>query len=390
MDAHIRDDFLPPFRHNIGEEEIKEVIDTLSSDWITTGPKTKHFEETFRNFLGCKNAVAVNSCTAGLHLSLTAFGIGSGDEVITSPYTFASTANVVIHQGAVPVFCDVQPDTLNIDPENLEEKITEKTKAIIPVHYAGHPCDMDEILKIAQENGLSVIEDAAHAFGAVYKDRPIGTIGNVTAFSFYATKNITTAEGGMVTTNDAGLAERIRILSMHGISKDAWKRYSSKGSWFYEVLDAGYKYNMTDLQASIGIHQIKKADAMLKRRQEIAESYNEAFKDLSEVMVPVTKNYVTHAWHLYPIRLNTELLAIDRDKFIEIMHSKNIGTSVHFIPLHLHPFYRDRYNLKQGEFPNAEHAYSREVSLPVYPRMADDDVKDVIESVKDIIKNNKK
>jgi len=386
----VRNDFLPPFRPMIGDEEINEVVDTLKSGWITTGPKTHKFEQLFKEYIGSKHAIALNSCTAGLHLSLVACGIGDSDEVITSPFTFAATANVITHQKAKPVFVDIEKDTYNIDPDRIEEAVTEKTKAIISVHYAGHPCEMDKILKIANEYGLTVIEDAAHALGATYKGKKIGTIGDFTCFSFYATKNMTTAEGGMVTTDNNELAEKIRIISLHGISKDAWKRYSSEGSWYYEVLYPGYKYNMTDVQASLGIHQLKKLNHMQKRRVEIARRYNEAFEGLPEIIIPCVKKYVHHAWHLYPILINTDLLRIDRNKFIEALKTVNIGTSVHFIPLHLHPYYHDKFGFKRGDFPNAEYVYEREVSLPIYPKMTDKDVEDVIIAVKKIVSHYRK
>lgn len=386
----VRNDFLPPFRHTIADAEINEVIDTLKSDWITTGPKTHKFEELFKEYIGCKHAIALNSCTAGLHLSLVAIGIQEGDEVITSPFTFAATANVIVHQKAKPVFVDIEKNTYNIDPEKIEEAISDKTKAIIPVHYAGHPCEMDKILKIAKAYNLTVIEDAAHALGATYKGKKIGTIGDFTCFSFYATKNLTTAEGGMITTNGDELAEKLRIMSLHGISKDAWKRYSSEGSWYYEILYPGYKYNMTDVQAAIGIHQLKKLKQMQKRRGEIAKRYNEAFEDMPEIIIPTVKKYVRHAWHLYPIQINTDLLRIDRAKFIEALKAENIGTSVHFIPMHLHPYYHDRYGFKRGDFPNAEFVYEREISLPIYPKITDKDVEEVIVAVKKIVENYRK
>lgn len=386
----VRNEFLPPFRPMIGDEEINEVIDTLKSDWITTGPKTHKFEELFKEYIGCEHAIALNSCTAGLHLSLVAIGIQEGDEVITSPFTFAATANVIIHQKAKPAFVDVEEDTYNIDAERIGEAISDKTRAIIPVHYAGHSCEMDKILKIAKEYGLTVIEDAAHALGATYKGRKIGTIGDATSFSFYATKNITTGEGGMLTTDSDELAEKIRVFSLHGISKDAWKRYSSEGSWYYEVLYPGYKYNMTDIQASMGIHQLKKLEQMQERREEIAKIYTETFENMPEIIPPTDKKHVRHAWHLYPIQINTNLLRIDRNNFIEALKAENIGTSVHFIPLHLHPYYRDRFGFKRGDYPNAEYVYEREVSLPIYPKMTDKDVEDVITAIGKIVNHYKR
>lgn len=381
----VRDKLLPPFRHSIGKAEINEVIDTLNSDWITTGPKTFKFESIFCKTIGSKHAIAVNSCTAALHLSIAALGVGKEDEVITSPFTFAATPEVIINQNATPVFVDIEKDTYNIDPAKIEEKITDKTKAILPVHYAGHPCDMDKIMKIAKENDLSVIEDAAHAIGSKYKNKYIGDIGDLTCFSFYATKNLTTAEGGMITTNEDILEDKIRIMSLHGISKDAWKRYSSGGSWYYEILSPGYKYNMNDIQASIGIHQLKKLDNMQKRRLEIVKNYDDAFKDVPQINTPTVKKYATHAWHLYPVQINTDLLKINRNMFIDALKAENIGSSVHFIPIHLHPYYKNKYGFKYGDFPLSEFVYEREISLPIYPKMTDRDVEDVVEAVMKII-----
>lgn len=381
----VRSSFLHPFKHSIGDEEIDEVVNTLRSDWITTGPKTFNFEEIFLENVNSKHAIAVTSCTAALHLAIVALGIGDGDEVITTPYTFAATSEVVINENAKPVFVDVEKDTYNIDPALIEEKITDKTKAIIVVHYAGHACEMDKIMDLARKYDLYVIEDAAHAIGSKYKDKKIGSIGDFTCFSFYATKNITTAEGGMITTDHGDLADKMRMLSLHGISKDAWKRYSSEGSWYYEIIYSGYKYNMSDLQASIGIHQMKKLDQMQKRREEIADRYNQSFAQIPQITIPTVKSYATHAWHLYPIQVNPELLSINRNEFIEALKAENIGTSVHFIPLHLHPYYREKYGFKGDDFPNAESLYNNEISLPIYPRMTDEDVEDVISAVKKII-----
>lgn len=381
----VRGSFLPCFLPTIEQEEIDEVIDTLKSNWITTGPKTHQFEEMFREYVGCKHAIALNSCTAGLHLALVAAGIGEGDEVITSPFTFAATVNVIVHQGAKPVFVDIIPDTYNIDSGKIEAAISKKSKAIIPVHYAGQPCEMDEIMAIAKKYNLLVIEDAAHALSATYKGRKIGTIGDVTSFSFYATKIITTAEGGMVTTDNDELAEKIRLLSLHGISKDAWKRYSSEGSWYYEILYPGYKYNMTDIQASMGIQQLKKLDILQEVRQTIARLYTNTFKDMPEITEPYVDEQVQPTWHLYPILINTDRLKIDRNKFIEALKLENIGTSVHFIPIHLHPYYQEQFGFKRGDFPNSEYVYERIISLPLYPRMTEKDTEDVIAAVKKIV-----
>lgn len=379
----MRDSFLPFALPLIEDDEIAEVVDSLKSGWITTGPKTHEFAERFAERTGVTYAVPVNSCTAALHLSLLALDIGAGDEVITSPYTFASTANTVIHAGATPVFADIQRDTFNIDPKEIEKKITDRTKAVTVVHYAGHPCDMDEIMAIAGKHGLKVIEDAAHAPFALYKGKTVGAIGDAGCFSFYATKNLTTAEGGMLTTNDKELAERAQVLSLHGLSKDAWTRYSAAGSWFYEVIHPGFKYNMTDIQAALGLHQLEKFDAMQRRREEIVAIYDKAFGDMDSIETIGRRDYVKHVWHLYPILVDPSVM--ERGKFIEEMKDRNIGTSVHFIPLHLHPYYRDTYGLKPEDYPVALEVYERLVSLPLHPKMTEQDVKDVVEAVNDIL-----
>jgi dTDP-4-amino-4,6-dideoxygalactose transaminase len=378
--------FSPPL---IGEEEINEVIDTLRSDWITTGPKVTRFEEEFAAFIGAPAALALNSCTAGLHTALVTLGIGPGDEVITTPMTFCSSVNVIEHVGARPVLVDVEPDTLNIDPEQVAEAITPRTKAIVPVHYTGHTCEMDAILEIAREHNLYVIEDAAHALPAKYKGRMIGTIGHLTAFSFYATKNLTTAEGGML-TGEPDLLDKARILSLHGMSKNAWKRYSVAGSWYYEVVYPGFKYNMTDIQASLGLWQLRKLPQFQARRREIVQRYNAAFSKFGELQTPVERPEVEHAWHLYILRLNLERLKIDRAQFIEELKALNIGTSVHFIPIHLHPYYRDKYGYKPDDFPIAYSNYQRIISLPLCPRMTDQDVEDVIGAVQTVITRNRR
>lgn len=370
---------------------MKEVIDTLKSGWITTGPKTKRFEDAFKRYIGCKYAVALNSCTGALHLSLAASGIGKGDRVITTPFTFVAAANVILHLGAVPVFVDIDQKTFNIDPEKTERCVKKrKIKAILPVHYGGYPCDMDEILRIAKDYNLIVIEDAAHAIGAEYKNRKIGNFGDTTCFSFYATKNLVTAEGGMVTTNNREIADKIMIYSLHGMDRDAWMRYSRTGSWYYEVTYPGFKYNMTDIQASLGLHQLKKFDGFQKRREEIVRLYTQAFKDLEEIETPFVSKEVKHAWHLYVIKLSKNRLKINRNRFIKELKRENIGTSVHFIPVHLHPWYRKAFRFKRGDFPVAEDIYQRVISLPIYPKMNDRDVQDVIRAVKRIVKNNRR
>jgi dTDP-4-amino-4,6-dideoxygalactose transaminase len=386
----VREEFLPPFAPCLGDEEYEEVLDTLRSGWITMGPKTRQFEQAFARHVGASHAIATSSCTAGLHVALVAGNVGPGDEVITTPLTFCSTANVIIHQGAIPVLADVQPETYNIDPEEIEKRLTPRTKALIPVHLGGQPCEMEAIQALAEQHDLLVIEDAAHALGAEYKGRRIGTFGDVTVFSFYATKNLTTGEGGMVCTEDEDLAERISILRLHGISSDAWKRYSDKGSWYYEVLLPGYKYNMTDVQAALGLHQLAKQERFQELREEYARIYAEAFADLPEITAPYVEDHVRHAWHLYLIRLDLERLAIDRGQFIEALRRENVGASVHFIPLHLHPYYQQQYGFKKGDYPVAEKVYEGIVSLPLYPKMTRRDVDDVIEAVSRVISHSRR
>ena len=377
--------FIPFHRPMIGEDEIRSVVETLESGWLTTGPKVKRFEEDFAKYLGCRHAIAVNSGTAALHLALDAIGIREGDEVIVPAMTFAATAEVVLYFKAKPVLVDCEPDTLNLDPRQIEAAITSKTKAIIPVHIAGQPCDMDPILELARRCNLKVIEDAAHALPAAYHGKKVGTIGDITCFSFYATKTITTGEGGMATTENSDWAERMRMMSLHGISHDAWKRYTKEGSWYYEILYPGFKYNLTDIAAAIGIEQLRKCEAFWEARQRIAMNYAKAFADLKEIQLPVCRNDVQHAWHLFVIQLNLERLKISRNQFIEALREKEIGTSVHFIPLHLHPCYRDKFDYKPEDFPNASRAFERIISLPIYPKMTEGNVRDVIVAVRKIV-----
>ncbi|PTQ51203.1 MAG: aminotransferase PglE [Brockia lithotrophica] len=381
----MRDSFLPFSPPMIGEEEIREVIDTLRSEWITTGPKTKEFERRFQEFLGAPGALALNSCTAALHTALVTLGIGPGDEVVTTPHTFAATANVIEHVGARPVLVDVEPDTLNIDPSRIEAALTPRTRAILPVHFAGHPADLDPIREIAQKHGLALIEDAAHALPARYRGRMIGSGPNPVAFSFYATKNLTTAEGGML-TGAPDFLERASIFALHGMTRDAWKRYGKEGSWYYEVTVPGFKYNMTDIQASLGLHQLKKLPEFHRRRREIAARYTAVFSEREELVVPVERPDVEHAWHLYVLRLNLSALTIDRSRFIEELKRRNIGTSVHFIPIHLHPYYREKYGYRPEDFPVSYENYLRSISLPLHPGLGDRDVEDVIEAVLDVVR----
>lgn len=385
----MRKNFLPFSPPLIGEEEINEVVDTLRSSWITTGPKTKQFEADFASYLGAPGALAVNSCTAALHTALVTQGIGPGDEVITTPMTFAASVNVIEHTGARPVLVDVETDTLNIDPLKVALAISRNTKAILLVHYAGHPADLDLIYDIAGKHRLFVLEDAAHALPAKYKGRVIGSGNNPVAFSFYATKNLTTAEGGMLTGPREFLANA-RILSLHGMSRDAWKRYDQGGSWYYEICQPGFKYNMTDIQSSIGIWQLKKLEHFQSRRRQIVEIYNKYFKNLDAVEIPVERPEVEHAWHLYVLRLHQGTLRIGRDEFIRQLQAHNIGTSVHFIPIHIHPYFRDKYGYLPEDFPIAYDNYQRMLSLPLYPGLTDQDVQDVVEAVLQIIKENQK
>jgi perosamine synthetase len=382
--------WVPFHRPEITEDEIQSVVATLRSGWLTTGAKVKRFEEQFAGYLGCRHAVAVNSGTAALHLALDAVGIKEGDEVIVPTMTFAATAEVVFYLKAKPVLVDCRPDTLNIDPEQIENAITSKTRAIIPVHFGGQPCDMDRILEIARQYKVKIIEDAAHALPASYRDKKVGAIGDITCFSFYATKTITTGEGGMATTENSEWAERMRMMSLHGISHDAWKRYTKEGSWYYEILHPGFKYNLTDIAAAIGIEQLKKCYEFRKAREKIAKIYDTNFADLEEVQTPVRRSDLEHAWHLYVIQLNLDRLRITRNQFIEALREKQISTSVHFIPLHLHPYYRDNFGYHPADFPNASSAFERIVSLPIYPRMPEADVESVIGAVSKIVKQNRR
>ena len=380
MENKENDEFLPFARPYIGKEEIDEVVDSLKSGWLTMGPKTEMFERIVAEYTGAKHAIAVNSCTAAMHLSLLALGIGIGDEVITTPYTFAATVNVIVQSGAKPILVDVQRDTANIDPELIRKAVTKRTKAIMPVHYGGQPCDMKEINAIAAENNLHVIEDAAHAIGAEYDGKPIGSMSKATCFSFYATKNITTGEGGMVTTNDDDLALKLKELRLHGMSADAWKRYTRKGSWYYEIVDCGWKDNMTDPQAALGIQQMRRMKELRDTRRRYAQMYTDGLSGL-DAITPVEKPGRIHAFHLYPLLLNN----YDRGDFIEKMGDKGIGCSVHFIPIHLHPYYRKLLGKSEGAFPNAEWFYEREVSLPLYPKMSTEDVDKVISAARSIL-----
>jgi dTDP-4-amino-4,6-dideoxygalactose transaminase len=380
--------FLPFALPEIGEEEIAEVVDTLRSGWVTTGPKTRRFEEDFVAFLGdpALHAMAVNSATAGLHLALEGLSIGPGDEVITTTHTFTATAEVVRYLGADVVLVDIDPATLNIAPAAVEAAITPRTKAIIPVHYAGLAAPMDAILDIARRHGLKVVEDAAHALPTTHAGQLVGTLASdATVFSFYANKTITTGEGGMVVTRDPALAARIKVMRLHGISRDAFDRFTAKTpSWYYEIVAPGYKYNLTDIAAALGIHQLRRADAFQRRRAEIAARYDEAFAGLPLVRPPGPAAGERHAWHLYVVRL-ADGAPLDREAFIERLFALGIGCSVHYIPLHQHPYWRERYGLDAARFPHSQRAYERMASLPIYTKMSDADVERVVAAVREVL-----
>jgi dTDP-4-amino-4,6-dideoxygalactose transaminase len=380
-----RKDFLVFGSPCIEEPEIEEVVASLRSGWIGTGPKAHKFEEMFKQYKGVDRAIAVNSCTAALHLSMLATGIEPKDEVLVPTMTFAATANAVIHAGGSPVFVDCVKETMNIDPAAIEAKITPRTRAIIPVHFAGRVCNMDIIMDIAQKNRLKVIEDCAHAIEAEYHGRGAGTFGDLGCFSFYVTKNIVTGEGGMVVTNNKDYAEKIQVLALHGMSRDAWERFSDVGYKHYQVVYAGFKYNMMDLQAAIGIHQLPRIDRYWQRRQEIWNRYNEAFVDLPVFLPAPVEPDTRHAFHLYTLLLDLDNVGLTRDQFLAELTNRNIGVGVHYIALHLHPFYQKNYGYKRGDFPNAEWISDRTVSLPLSAKLTDEDVEDVVKAVSSIL-----
>ena len=379
----VRKTLLPYGRQSIGEDDIQAVVDVLRSDWLTTGPKVAEFEESFAARVGAKHAVSFSSGTAALHGAAFAAGLKPGDEAITTPMTFAATANCVLYQGATPVFADVSTDTLNLDPEQVAARITARTRAVLPVDYAGHPAEMDAILELAARHGLIVIEDASHALGAEYRQRRTGGIAHMTVFSFHPVKHLATGEGGMVTTDRADCAEALRRFRNHGISSEARQRQTA-GQWHYEMVLLGFNYRLTDMACALGLSQLKKLKANLMRRREIAERYSTVFAGLAGVTLPAVRADVSPAWHLYPIRLNLEKLTADRAQVFRALRAENIGVNVHYIPVHRHPYYRDRFGYRGGEYPIAEDAYERLISLPMFHGMSDQDVEDVITAVKKI------
>jgi dTDP-4-amino-4,6-dideoxygalactose transaminase len=380
-----RDSFLIFGSPIIEQPEIDEVVASMKSGWLGTGPKVAQFEAMFRDYKATSHAVAVNSCTAALHLSMLAIGIKPGDEVLVPAMTFAATASAVLHAGGVPILTDCEKDTMNIDPADIKRKISSKTRAIVPVHFAGRPCDMDAIMDIAEPENLKVIEDCAHAVEAEYHAQGAGTFGDIGCFSFYVTKNIVTGEGGMAITNNPEYASIIKTLALHGLTKDAWHRFGDAGYKHYAVTAAGYKYNMMDIQAAIGIHQLPRVDRYWKRRNEIWQAYNNAFRGLPVLTPRAAESNTRHAFHLYTLLLDLDDLHLSRDEFLDEMTKRNIGVGVHYVALHLHPYYEQTFNYKTGDFPNAEWISDRTVSLPLSAKLTDQDVHDVIDAVKDIL-----
>lgn len=380
----VRGTWLPVALPWIGEREKALVLETLESGWITSGPRADELGRRIAGRAGAKHGLAVNSCTAALHLALAGLRIGPGDEVITSPYTFAASVNVITHVGARPVLADIEPETLCLDPTAIERALTPRTRAILTVDYGGQPCDYDAVHALARPRGLKVVADAAHALGAAWHGRPVGSLADVTAFSFYAIKNLTAGEGGVVVTDDEALMERIAVLSLHGMDRHAWKRYAATGSWFYEVSAPGFKYNLSDILAAVALGQLERFAAFQQRRAELVAGYAARLRDLAEVRLPAVRPGATHAWHLYPIALELERLTCDRARFIEELRAENIGTTVNFIPIHLHPWYRETLGLAEGSLPVAEDAYRRAITLPLYPRMSDADLDDVCAAVRKV------
>jgi dTDP-4-amino-4,6-dideoxygalactose transaminase len=390
-----RSNFLPFALPTIEDDDIDEVVEALRSGWLTSGPRIQKFEWAFAAEVHAAAALALNSGTAAMHVALSALGVRRGSAVITTPMTFCSTAHVIEQVGCRPLFVDIEPATLNIDPAGVRRVIEDRREqigAILPVHYAGHPCELDQILELGRQQDLPVVEDAAHAFGALFRETPIGAVGGeessrAVCFSLYATKNITSGEGGVLSGSPA-LVKESRLWSLHGMSRDSWQRYGPRGSWDYQVLIPGFKYNMSDIQAALGRAQLRRWRALQQRRTEIAARYTDFLADIEEVETPTSRAHITHAWHLYPLRLRLNRLVIDRAGFIDELNRRNIGTSVHFIPLHLQPYYQQRYGFERDDLPVAANEFERLISLPIYPRMTDADVDDVLTAIRDIARQN--
>ena len=390
MPPGARAEWLPFHRPSLGDDDIAGVVRTLRSGWVTTGPTTRRFEERFARAVGAKHAVAVSSGTAALHLALRVLGVQPGDDVVVPTYTFTATAEVVTYLGARPVLADVDPDTGNLGAEDVAAVLTPKVRAVVPVHLGGLPCEMGPIRELADGADFRILEDAAHAFPAREGRHAVGTLGDAAAFSFYATKNITTGEGGMLTLGDDAAADQARILALHGISRDAWLRYTATGSWRYEILASGYKYNLTDIAASLGLTQLAKVRAFHAQRRRLAARYTRALANLDAVVTPATRRGTEHAWHLYVVRVRPEILRIGRDAIIDELRHRNIGTSVHFIPLHLHPYYQQVWGYRPGQFPRAESLFDHAISLPLYPAMSVADVDDVVTALTDVVRRHRR
>ena len=380
--------YIPYAQQWVDEEDIQEVLETLKSDYLTTGPKINAFEDKLKEAVGAKYAVAVANGTAALHAACFAAGIGEEDEVITTPMTFAASANCALYMGAKPIFADIDPHTYNIDPKDIQNKITSRTKAIIPVHFTGQPCDMDPILKLARDNGLAVIEDGAHALGAEYKGRKIGSIGDMTTFSFHPVKHITTGEGGAVTTNSEALYNKLMMFRTHGITRDSKQLLKNEGPWYYEQHFLGYNYRMTDIQAALGVKQLEKLPLFLQKRRAYVEKYNKAFSNIDELILPHRLDAAKSSWHLYIIQLKLDKLNMGRRDVFEALRQKNIGVNVHYIPVYDHPYYR-KLGYKQGQCPNAEKLYAGIITLPLFPKMKEEEADYVIESLLEVIENGK-
>ncbi len=383
--VRLKEKYIPFYKTPVTARQVASVARTLRSGWLTSGPACREFEQKIAEYTGAKHAVALNSCTAALHLSLIAAGVKPGDEVITTPYTFVASVEAIIHSGARPVFADIDPDTFNISPDEVERLITSRTRAIMPVHIAGLPCELQAIERIARENKLVIVHDAAHAFGAEYRGKKIGATPHLTCFSFYATKNITTGEGGMVTTSNGRWADRVRMLSLHGMDRQAWKRYHKTGNWYYEIRDLGFKYNLSDINAALGIAQLEHFETMQTRRAKVAQWYDAALRNVDEIEIPPRSEHMTHAWHIYIVRFDGRKRSMNRDQLIDELSKAGVGTSVHFIPIFRQPYYRKTYSLRAGDFPNADRLYKSVITLPLYPGITKSEVGEVVRRMKQII-----